>query len=66
MELFKTLGLTPQKAYKKGDKPEVNENYKNSCSTENKQKWSRPGHAIEANIKATNNAKIKRKLNQKL
>ena len=30
-----------------------------------KQKWSRPKHTIEANIRATKNAKEKRNLNQK-
>jgi len=65
MELFNILGLTPQKAYKKGNKPVVNENYKNSCSNGEKQKWSRPKHSIEANIKATINGRKKRKLNQK-
>ena len=65
MELFSVMGLTPQKAYKKGDKPVVNENYKNSCSNGEKQKWSRPKHTIEANIRATKNAKEKRRLNQK-
>jgi len=64
MELFSILGLTPQKAYQKGDKPEVNENYKKSCSNGEKQKWSRPVHKIEANIAATKNAKEKRQLNQ--
>lgn len=64
MELFNTLGLIPQKAYKKGDKPEVNENYKNSCET-TKKKWSRPGHKIDANISATQQAKEKRKLEVK-
>jgi len=66
MELFSILGLIPQKAYKKGDKPEINENYKNSCSNGEKQKWSRPAHTIEANVKATNNAKVQRELNRKL
>lgn len=65
MELFRVLGLTPQKAYKKGDKPDVNENYKNSYSNGKKQKWSRPSHAIKANIKATINGRNQRKLNQK-
>jgi len=65
MELFRMLGLIPQKAYKKGDKPDVNENYKNSHSTGKKQKWSRPSHSIKANIKATINGKNQRKLNQK-
>ena len=65
MELFSILGLTPQKAYKKGNKPVVNENYKQSYSDGEKLKWSRPKHSIEANIRATKNAKEKRKLNQK-
>jgi len=65
MELFNNLGLVPQKAYKKGDKPEVNENYKNSCFNGEKVKWSRPGHKIEANISATQAAKEKRKLEVK-
>ena len=56
MELFSVLGLT-LKRYTKGDKPFVNENYKNSCSNGEKQKWSRPKHTIEANIRATKNAK---------
>ncbi len=65
MELFKNLGLVPQKAYKKGDKPDVNENYKTSLA-DGKQKWSRPSHKIETNINAMKNGKLKRKLNQKL
>lgn len=65
MELFNTLGLVPQKAYKKGDKPTVNENYKNSNSSDKKIKWSRPAHTIEANIAATKSAKEKRKLETK-
>lgn len=65
MELFDILGLVPQKAYKKGDQPQVNENYKNSCAADEKVKWSRPGHKIDANIKATQLAKEKRKLETK-
>ena len=65
MELFKNLGLVPQKAYKKGDKPDVNENYKTSLA-DGKPKWSRPSHKIETNINAMKNGKLKRKLNQKL
>ena len=65
MKLFNNLGLIAQKAYKKGDKPEVNENYRNSCSNGEKIKWSRPGHKIEANISATQAAKEKRKLKVK-
>ena len=45
--------------------PVVNENYKQSYSDGEKLKWSRPKHSIEANIRATKNAKEKRKLNQK-
>ena len=30
LELFKILGIQPMKAYKKGDKPAVNERYKES------------------------------------
>ena len=62
MELFSTLGLVPQKAYKKGNKPAVNENYKNSEASGEKAKWSRPAHAIDANIAATKSAKEKRKI----
>lgn len=64
MNLFNTLGLKPRKAYKKGDKPSVNENYKNNDVTD-KGSWSRPGHKIDANIKATKIAKEKRKLETK-
>ena len=49
LELFKMLGLQPMKAYKKGDKPTVNERYKVSPSEKEKIKWSRPGHKIERN-----------------
>ncbi|MAZ30706.1 MAG: biotin synthase BioB [Flavobacteriales bacterium] len=62
MELFGILGLSAQKPYKKGDKPEVNENYKISDEKKEKPIWSRPGHKIDANIAATKNAmEIKQK-----
>ena len=62
MELFGILGLSAQKPYKKGDKPEVNENYKISGEKKEKPIWSRPGHKIDANIAATKNAmEIKQK-----
>jgi biotin synthase len=49
LELFNLLGLQPMKAYKKGDKPAVNDRYKESPSDKEKIKWSRPGHKIERN-----------------
>ncbi|MFN2260648.1 MAG: biotin synthase BioB [Psychroflexus sp.] len=53
MEMFKLLGLEPQKPFEKKAKPE-------SVSAENSQykplgekpKWSRPGHKIERNLEA--------------
>lgn len=60
MELFNILGLKPMKAYKKGDKPEVNEAYKNAPDNKEKIKWSRPGHKIEANEAKKTEAKEKR------
>ena len=53
MELFNILGLTPQKPYKKGDKPDVKESYKTSITKSERTKWSRPAHEIEANKKAS-------------
>ena len=61
MELFDILGLKPQKAYKKGDKPEVKESYKECRTNGNKAKWIRPGHKIEANIEASRKRKEKLK-----
>ena len=61
MELFNILGLKPQKAYKKGDKPEVKESYKECNSNGEKIKWTRPGHKIEANLEASNKRKEKLK-----
>ena len=60
-ELFKVLGLEPMKAYKKGDKPDVNDRYKKSPENNEKIKWSRPGHKIERNEQAKKKGKqIKR------
>lgn len=50
MELFSILGITPMKPYSKGEKPEVNERYRNNDAPEKRIKWSRPGHAIERNL----------------
>ena len=52
LELFSLLGLKPMKAYKKGDKPKVNEKYKETPQDKEKIKWSRPGHKIERNEQA--------------
>ena len=49
LELFSLLGLQPMKAYKKGDKPAVNDRYKETPADKEKIKWSRPGHKIERN-----------------
>ena len=61
MELFNVLGLKTMKAYKKGDKPEVNEDYKISPESKEKIKWSRPEHKIEANEAKKAEGKEKRK-----
>ncbi|MFN3916313.1 MAG: biotin synthase BioB [Flavobacteriales bacterium] len=57
MELFNLLGLVPTEPYAKGDKPTINEAYKNRPENTEKPKWSRPGHTIEANEKAKEKAK---------
>lgn len=61
MELFNILGLQPMKAYKKGDKPEVNDSYKERPEQLEKIKWSRPEHTIERNEMAKEKGKEKRK-----
>jgi biotin synthase len=57
MELFNLLGLVPTEPYAKGEKPTINETYKNRPENPEKPKWSRPGHTIEANEKAKEKAK---------
>jgi biotin synthase len=47
--LFNKLGLVPMKAYKKGDKPEIKDSYKEKPESSEKIKWSRPSHKIERN-----------------
>jgi biotin synthase len=58
MALFKALGLKPQKAFEKGDKPisKPREEAKIKPLGE-KPKWSRPGHKIERNEVAKQTAK---------
>ena len=59
MKLFNALGLTPQKAFKKGDKPvsKPKEAAEFQALGE-KPKWTRPGHTIERNEKAKQKAKL--------
>ena len=64
MELFSKLGLTPQKAYKKGNKPVVNENYKNSCSDGEKQNGRDQNTRLKPILEQLK-MQEKRKLNQK-
>jgi len=60
MEMFKMLGLNPQKAFEKKSQPE-------SVAAENSQfqskgekpKWSRPAHKIERNLEAQQKTKTK-------
>jgi biotin synthase len=61
MELFNILGLQPMKAYKKGDKPSVDESYKIAPDNKEQVKWSRPGHKIDANEAKKQEAMAKRK-----
>ena len=52
MEMFRTLGLNPQKAFVKKAKPETVEAVNSAFSAlGEKPKWSRPGHEIERNLK---------------
>ncbi len=60
MELFKTLGLIPQQAFVKKAQPEtVDAEDSQYESLGEKPKWSRPGHKIERNEAAKQNAKVK-------
>ena len=62
LALFNKLGLVPMKAYKKGDKPKINEAYKESPESKEKIKWSRPEHKIERNEAAKQKGKKVRKV----
>ena len=61
LALFNKLGLVPMKAYKKGDKPKINEAYKEGPESKEKIKWSRPGHKIERNEQAKQKSKEAKK-----
>ncbi len=49
MMLFGHLGLVPKKPYKKGDRPQVDDTYKERPEATEPVKWGRPGHVIPRN-----------------
>jgi len=57
MDLFAQLGLVPKAPYKKGDRPQVNDSYKERPESEEKIKWARPGHTIARNEAAAQKTK---------
>ena len=60
MAMFKLLGLTPQKAFTKVSQPKTVEAVASQIqATDEKPKWSRPGHSIERNEKAKADSKVK-------
>ena len=60
MEMFKMLGLNPQKAFEKKAKPEsVEAENSQYLSKGEKPKWTRPGHKIDRNLEAQQKAKTK-------
>ena len=60
MEMFKMLGLNPQKAFEKKSQPESidAENSKFQAQGE-KPRWTRPAHKIDRNLEAQQKAKTK-------
>ncbi|MGK0323815.1 MAG: biotin synthase [Psychroserpens sp.] len=59
MEMFKLLGLNPQKAFVKKTQPETVEASKSQYQTlGEKPKWTRPEHKIERNEDAKQKAKV--------
>lgn len=59
MEMFKMLGLNPQKPFVKKSQPESLDSKESSVlPLGEKPKWSRPGHVIERNEQAKQKAKI--------
>ncbi|QSS98215.1 biotin synthase BioB [Psychroflexus sp. ALD_RP9] len=59
MELFKTLGLEPQKPFEKKSQPKTVEAEQSLYKPlGEKPKWSRPGHKIERNEEAKTKAKL--------
>lgn len=59
MEMFRQLGLTPQKAFEKAPQPlTVEEAESKIAPLGENPKWSRPGHSIERNEAAKIRAKL--------
>ena len=58
LDMFDQLGIKPTTPYSKHEKPAIQEA---EYAKEDAQKWSRPGHRIEANIAYTKQGKEKRK-----
>ncbi|THV61530.1 biotin synthase BioB [Flagellimonas alvinocaridis] len=59
MEMFKQLGLNPQKAFVKAPQPKtVEANESTHQSLGEKPKWTRPGHTIERNETAKQKASL--------
>jgi len=59
MEMFKMLGLNPQKAFTKMPQPEtVEEEDSKYGATGERPKWTRPGHTIDRNEAAKAKSKI--------
>ncbi|MDX1542372.1 MAG: biotin synthase BioB [Christiangramia sp.] len=60
MEMFRMLGLNPQKAFEKKAQPEsVDADKSKYQSMGEKPKWTRPGHSIDRNLQAQEKAKTK-------
>lgn len=60
MELFKSLGLNPQKAFEKKEQTKsVSAEESKYQNLGEKPKWSRPGHKIERNLEAQQKSKAK-------
>jgi biotin synthase len=60
MEMFKLLGLEPQKPFEKKSQPQsVSAEESQYKPLGEKPKWTRPGHTIERNVEAKQKAKTK-------
>ena len=60
MEMFRALGLNPQKAFEKKAQPQsVDADNSRYQSKGEKPKWTRPGHSIDRNLQAQEKAKTK-------
>ncbi|MCB0633998.1 MAG: biotin synthase, partial [Lewinella sp.] len=65
LEMFHLLGLEPTAPFAKGERPEVVDRAAAEQGKTEKEKWSRPGHKIAANVQYTKAAKIKRQTEKK-